>query len=304
MNEQQRRNMTQRTCRKERRLPLSVVYVVVASLLLSTLGSSPNAFGTSSGEITVYPSSKVDEIRNVTIAGVALEKYGYVEVYQYVLVNADMLFVLGATKSEKLVLSAISLKDQKANIVVEYPEDLAWSLPQAAIRVFFLPNVQPPTIHFIMIEYTAGNLARQLDETETYLDILRPDTEDTYILLRREKIAKTNVVFYKYSELEFKYRYLEVDHSRTGPGAREPAKKETAKVFLCDANDDGYADILVWKQRYVSRLIEDPGEEDFVLEKEAAAVMYFEENGLTFSALTPLSLGEAKNISDLPFLNQ
>jgi len=251
--------------------------------------------------ITRYRASRVEPF-NLSIQGITLVDYGYAMVYQYVLVNDELIFVLGTTDAGKPVLSAISLAEQTSDIVMEFSEELVWSLPDAKLTVFFLDNLA--AVPFILIEYASGNLAQQFDETETCLDILRFDGQNGYTLLRHEIIERTNIAFVAHAEAEFRYRYLEVDHSRSGVGTREPAKKDIATIFFCDVSDDGYADILVWKQRYVSREVVDPAEKDFVLAREELSVMTFEKDGLTFSALKPLHLGEGKHLSELPFFNQ
>ncbi len=257
------------------------VYVVVSLFLLSVLGLSPNAFGSSPCEITIYPSSKIDDMKNLNVAGVELAEYGYVMVYQYVLVNAETLCVLGRTTSDEILLSVITRNNPSETMMKKYSTTIAWFSTGITLKVLYLNTLQP-SIPFVLLEYVDGNISRESEETATHLEIFRVDA-DQATLLHEETIAETNVIFTANSDPAYKYRYIYSAGEDPSQGYEPlvPANVDIAKIFFTDANDDGYGDILVWKQRYRSRLIEEPGEEDFVLEKEELQAMYFEENGLT-----------------------
>ena len=262
---------------------------------------SKNIFGSSACDTVLYESVKAEDIYNLHVAGINLEEYGYIHVYQYVLVNTETLFVLGYTKSKKAVLSTLSLDSRRSTVIMEYPWTLAGFLEEATLTVFFLNDSQTPRA-FVLIEYIDGNISRNTEETITYLEIFRADSVDNYSLLRRESIAETSIVFEINSNPEFKYRYLPGESLSEEAIPLKAATNDIAKLFLCDVNDDRYPDILVWKQRYSSRLIKDTGNADFVLEKETLSAMYFDPRSLTFSPLTPVNLGHLKNITELPFL--
>ncbi len=276
------------------------VLFVVLSLLQAIvfMYSNHNVFANSQWGVITYKSSKVDDIMNLNIEGVDLTEYGYVEVYHYALVNTDMLFVLGAMKTRETILSSISLEDHKSIVIARFSSTLGWSLRKAAFRVFFLQNLQP-SVPFVMLEYTDGNISRYSEETAESLEIFRADSEDHYTLIRQEKIAETNVLYEGiHSEANYKYRYIEVDDMSEDPG---PAKAELPTVFFSDANDDGYADILIWKRRYVSRTREDRERGAFILDQEELHVIYFEPEEMTFSALTALDSKRRIGLGEILF---
>ncbi len=260
-----------------------------------------NAFGKSPWGINVYNSADVDEKMNVSVAGVDLSKYGYVEVYQYALVNTDTLYILGATESSEKsvpILSSISLNTGKITIVKQYSRWLVWSLPKAKFNIFFLQNLQPSR-PFVMLIYTDGNISRHSEETEVYLEIFRVDSEDNYALIRQEKIAEKNILHSGLSsDHQYKFRYIQVDDVPEDPS---PAKAEFPTMFFSDANGDGYTDILIWKRRYISRETKDTGRGPFALEQEELYVMYFVPEEITFSVLTPLESKRWKDLGEVLF---
>lgn len=144
----------------------------------------------------------------------------------------------------------------------QYSTTIAWFPTGITLKVLYLNTLQP-SIPFVLLEYVDGNISKFAEDTETYLDIFRVET-DQATLIRQEKIAVASLSFEPNSDLEWKYRYV----AGINLPDKSPAIKDIAKVFFTDANDDGYGDILVWTQRYRLRLIEEPGREDFVLEKE------------------------------------
>lgn len=263
-------------------------------------GNNNSSFGSSVCNTSLYKSVKNKDMYELHIAGVNLEDYDYLHVYQYVLVPPEKLFVLGYMKSEQPVLSIISLKSRQATVMRQYPWALAGFLRKANFTVVFLHDTKSFPA-FILLEYVDGNISRNTEETVTYLEILRADSVDEYRVLRREGIAETSIVFERNSNPEFKYRYLPGESLLDETEPLQAATNDISKVLFCDVNDDSYPDILVWIQRYISRLLKDPGNEDFVLEKEKLSVMYFEPDTMTFSVLTPLNLGQIKDINDLPF---
>jgi hypothetical protein len=272
--------------------------LLVVFQLLEHVLFTMNVFANLSWSVTVYNSSKVDDIMNLSIEGVNLAEYGYVRVYQYALVNNDVLFVLGFMKNRDTILSSISLEKRESIIITQFSPTLGWSVRKAAFRVFFLQNLQSSR-PFVMLEYTDGNISRYSEETVIYLEVFGADSEENYTLLRQEQIAETNILHAGISsDRQYTYRYIQVDDMSEDPG---PAKAEFPTVFFSDANDDGYADILVWKRRYISRTKEDTGRGSFILDQEELHVMYFEPKDMTFSALTPLDSKRWKDLGEILF---
>lgn len=240
--------------------------------------------------VTVYRHSRVDaqETKTLSIEGFDLAEYGYVTAYQYALVNNETLFVLGEVQSEDIVLSAISLKDSKKRVIAQYDLGLTFFLMKAPWMVFFLNNLQP-SLPFVMIEYRSGNVITGEEETTTYLEVYRVDP-DQATLLQREQLTEL-WIGYRPDDRKGKYRYA--GHPQ------EPAQTDLIRYFLTDVNNDGYADILIWKRRYVSRTNEDTRKGDFYLEKEELHVMYFEFEGMTFSPMVPLDNVRVKYLDDI-----
>jgi hypothetical protein len=250
--------------------------------------------------ISVYPSSEAEDIDQLMIAGVDLEEYGYAHVYQYVLVQEKTLFVLGSKKEDERafapLLSAISLNDRKATVVVEYSPNLIWSLDRTSFTVFFLDHLSPSR-PFVLIHYAKGNIYREGEErVKSYLELFRVEPErGTAQLLRKEQLTEWDIAYNSEPDSQYKYEGF------SEPG---PAKKDLTTIFFSDANQDGFADILIWKRRYVSRAIDDRREGEFFLEGEEVDVLYFEPAGLTFSAVTPLDARRVKDSGDIFFPNK
>ena len=184
-----------------------MMYVIVFGLhVFMIVCGSKNIFGSSACDTVLYESVKAEDIYNLHVAGINLEEYGYIHVYQYVLVNTETLFVLGYTKSKKAVLSTLSLDSRRSTVIMEYPWALAGFLAKATLTILFQQDIQP-SISFVLIEYLDGNIAKEAEETLTYLDIFRIDSERS-TLTQRETIAETNVIFNPNSDSELKYRYI------------------------------------------------------------------------------------------------
>lgn len=276
---------------------ICMLCVVLSSLqAIVCMSLNYNAFANSQWGVITYKSSRVDDIMNLSIEGVDLAEYGYVRVYQYALVNNDVLFVLGFMKNRDTILSSISLEERESVIIAQFSSTLGWSLRKAAFRVFFLQNLQSSR-PFVMLEYTDGNINRYSEETVKYLEIFRADSDEHYTLLRQERIAETNVQ-YEGMVSDRTYQYTEVDDMSEDPG---PAKAEFPTVFFSDTNDDGYADILILNRRYLSRTREDTERGSFMFAQEKLSVMYFEPDKMTFSEQNPFDSKRWKDLGEVLF---
>lgn len=250
--------------------------------------------------ITIEHGTSTENTLNMEIQGINAAEFGYIEVYQYALLEADKLLLLGRTATDDCVLSEVNLEHKQQTIIAQYSVDLLWSLPKARVTIVTFQAIQP-LAPLIMVVYANGSVTRWYEESETYLEIFQINQEGQYVLRNQEKIEETNLVLTEPKNVTSPYRHLEYDDSPDGSSPPGPAYKDIATILFSDVNNDGYADILIWKQHYISRKKDDPEPGDCFLEKETLAVMYFQPTGQTFSELTPFSQEQWKSIEGLHF---
>jgi hypothetical protein len=247
--------------------------------------SSEKLLETSAGGGRIYNSL---ETNNLRLAGIDFAEYSYKEVYQYVLVNSQTLFVLGLTNIDEIKLSSINLNDRTFTLVTQSPV-LKGFFPITHVKftVFSMYKLKPTQI-YIMITYTENESGMQAKLTSTNIEVFRLELDNTYTLIHKERIEEINIGTEDNIDPQFMYKHLAYNYTPEDAGKIRPATKNKTKVFLSDVNDDGYIDILVWKQTYLSRALDDKEADDFIFEKEEMYVMHFKNEEKMFSSLVLL----------------
>ncbi len=235
-----------------------------------------------------YKDFRVNKSGNNVLEGIDLSSYHFVMIYSYIFIKPNTLFVMGSKETKNVEMIAISMKEQTSILIARYPSYLRWSLRTANFSVFFMQKLKSPAT-FIVLKYLDGNIARQIDETITLIDIYFSESGSEFKMINSQKVSESNIAYYRHTNMKYKYLYVEVDNSFSGiEPLLGPAKKMVPKYFINDVNNDGYSDILIWKAFYISRKIEEEEKKDFVLDREELYVMYFNYWDLTFSKPTPI----------------
>lgn len=255
---------------------------LLSLVLIGFIGFSFGIPGPDSGEgCKIYQSRKNENSNNLSLDQVDLSRFNFVEIYRYARLDKDTLFVLGRLKNDSTTLAKINLPDKKETKVAAYPAELTWSIRTATFTIFTLNKIKNSPL-FVMVEYLSGNIGRKFDETQKNLDVFRSLNNHSFKLLSQEIIASNDIAYYINPKNE--YLYLAVDDSTSGPGKKEPARKEEVEIQLNDKNHDGYTDILIRKKTYFSRKTNQTREDDFMLHKEEWLVLYFQKEKVTFSS--------------------
>lgn len=225
------------------------------------------------------------ETSNLRLAGIDLAEYDYGEVYRYVLVNSYMLFVLGRTNSDEITLSAITLDDQRLTQVAQYPVLKGFfPLTNVKFTVFSMHKLKPTQL-YVMITYTENESGMEVKLTSTNIEVFRLEPDNSYTLINKERIEETNIGTEDNSDPQYTYKHLAYNYTPEDAGKIRPATRNKTKVFLSDVNDDGYIDLLVWEQIYLSRTLEDKEADEFVFEREEIHTMCFKSEEMAFSSL-------------------
>ncbi len=261
-----------------------IILCVLLIVSLINFGWAKSAY---SADNLVYHSQEVIK-DNKIISTFNLTQYNINKLYQYVIINSDILIVLGTKEDGENILAAIYSDRNELSVITEYSTALSWAMPDAKFMIS-LSQKKQEGFSYIIVEYISGNFSRHFDERETYIDVYSFDIGGKHTMINQEKIAMNNIVTVMQTDLKDKYKYLAVDDSVSGPGQILPASQEIAKLVLTDINSDGSTDILIWQKIFLSRLIKETDKDDFVFDSEQLYAMYFNKDTKTFSKLTPVN---------------
>lgn len=276
---------------KQKGLTLGVVILQIIGLM----GWSTFAFGDTSWGIKTYTGRLSEDITQLTVAGNNVEVYGYIHVYQYLLLHDQTLVVLGRKDHNIPVLSAISLPDHTETVIATYSSIVVKYFHTATLLAFSLDKVPSPSL-FILLQYIEDESGRNMEESRTFLELFCAQ-EGQYTLLRKEQLTETHMMYEGLDDLQPRYTALQLAE---GP-EQYPAKKDLMRYFFSDVNEDGYADILIWKQEYQALPIDDPRTVNgmFFLANETLNVMYFEAGERTFSSIMGLDQSRVKSLRQI-----
>lgn len=264
----------------------TVIALVISLPVVIEYASGNIELGAPVGE-TVYSSPQISDTKKMNLVGVNLAEYNYVEVYQYSIVSSNTLYVLGRTKTNEIHLSSINIEKKEQISIVRYP--IYGNFPISNVRFLILSMQRlKSTDLFIILTYRDNFSGMQVELTKTKIEIFKFQMKNKYDLINQVEIEESNISLFphpgsKDEYLNYAYNYMPED-----VGKFRPATKVISKIFLCDANGDGYTDILVWKKILLSRLLKDTNKDDFVFDREELSAMYFDKEKMTFSQLTPI----------------
>ncbi len=183
-----------------------------------------NTEATDHGGQTIYKSIGINEPGKMEIDGMNLSNFDFLKIYQYVIINQNLLFILGQKISGELELLSIRIGSQKSSKVAHFSTDLVVAMEDIGFTVLYvnkLKDISP----FIKIEYTLKG--------KKCIEMLSSKVNNNFITLIKAEIPL---------------------NSRT---------------FLCDANNDGYTDVLIWGGAHPSK----------PFEKELNVMIYSYEKG-------------------------
>lgn len=237
----------------------------------------------------VYYATQYSDPHNLEIDGINLAAHEYIEVHYDVLVNSKTLFVSGRMKPNKIVLAAITLDTQKSAVIAEYPIEGIFPIEEVKFMVFVMHQLEPPNV-YVVATYTNNESGMHVELISTVLEVFRVESDDKYTLINKEQVDEIDIGDGENTDPQFIYKHLAAMYTpkEAESGTIKPATRNVTTVFPGDVNQDGYPDILVWRQIYLSKKIEDPGEEDYVFDREELHVMYFQSQERGFSPLTLL----------------
>ncbi len=264
-----------------------ILGAMTINLCLGLVGWGSFAFSETSWGVRTYAEISTD-ITQLTIAGEEMETYGYIYIFQHMLVDGQTLIVLGRKEDHASVLSAISLSNHTEIIIARYSSLVGKYLQRATLLALSLGDEVPSPSFFILLQYLEDQSGRYTEESRTFLELFRA-SEGKYTLLRKEQLTETQLMYEGLDDLAPKYMALQLTD---GPGDDYPATKDLMRYFFSDVNEDGYADILILKQQYQALAVDDPRTAHggmFFLAKETLHVMYFEAEEYTFSSMMPVN---------------
>lgn len=276
---------------KQKGLTLGVVILQIIGLM----GWSTFAFGDTSWGVRTYAGRLSEDITQLTVAGENVEDYGYIHVYQYLLFHDRTLILLGRKDHNIPVLSAISMSDHTETVIATYSSIVVKYFHTATLLAFSLDEIPSSTL-FILLQYIEDESGRNMEESRTFIELFRAE-EGKYTLLRKEQLTETHMMYEGLDQLHPQYTALQLAE---GP-EQHPATKDLLHYFFSDVNEDGYVDILIWKQHYQALSIDDPRTADgmFFLAHETLHVMYFEAEERTFSSVMELDQSRVKSLRQI-----
>ena len=231
-----------------------ILYIFCVILCLVTpKNSNATSLENLPGGGEIYHGLQLTDPQNMNIAGINLALYDYVELYQYAIVQSQTLFILGRTQSEDIKLSSVTLTDQTCISIARHPRWEGFTpLRNIRFTVFSLYKQQPRTF-YIMLTYEKDVSGRRNELTSTWIEVFRAGLNKTYPLINKEETKDTDISLYPKLDTDDKYRIIAYrDRPGAPQGGVRPAIKSKTETFLSDVNGDGYFDILVWKQIYLS----------------------------------------------------
>jgi len=228
------------------------------------------------GDILPIVGVKPEKSEHAIIAGVAMDKFGIVKVSEYVLLDPNTLVIYGVNKGSDKLLLVIDLEKQVSTELNKYSMGKI-AIPQGHL-VAFNNEAKPPMLGFVFIYDVNLAGGRIYEETDTYVESFISVEGKTLHAAGSEKVAEARIEHViKTDPKKNKYRYEAPDGG--------PARKIMSKLYFRDVNHDGYIDILVWRKKYMSRIITDKGKDDFMAESEEVQVMYYNQKSASFTPM-------------------
>lgn len=255
-----------------------VFLLLIFSLFQQVLicnSNEENKISTLGGE-KIYRSIEVNDPNKIHILDNKLINTDYSIIFQYVKTDNN-LFLFGKNRSGEYQLSAFSKDDNKMIIIAKYSPQISWWINEAKFKVFCMKKIKISNF-FILIEYISGNISVNglYNEKTKCIKIYRYIDKNNYELINEKTWINTNILNFPNTEEKYKYLYLAPDDKKS------PAIRIDSNIFLCDATNDGFTDILVWEKIYISPLIKDKDQYTFPLDREELHVMKFDNEKMKF----------------------
>jgi hypothetical protein len=216
--------------------------------------------------VSLMPGFKPKDEKRAVIAGLSMDKFGFAQVLNSVLVESNTLIVLGKDSKYEGQLTVIDVAKKKVVMSKKYAEGMMQG------RLVGFNSEQAPSIRGFIVIYDVNRSGQQYEETDTYAEayVTREEAQ-SFQLSDPVKVAEARIAqISKDGEIIY--------YSPDGG----PARKSMAKLLMKDSDHDGYEDIIIWKKKYLHGRKKD-GKIGFYLSEEEKNVLLFDPKSLRFN---------------------